>query len=68
MEITEFVNYLTDKRSDYHIQHVAAVAQDCRDGLFSGTNNLIEEITGQKTGQKPIGMPDFIYKNKALFE
>ena len=64
MEITEFVNYLTDKRSNYHIHHVAAVAQDCRDGLFSGTNNLIEEITGQR----PMGMPDFLYKNKALFE
>lgn len=63
MEIDEFAEYLKGKRSDYHIQHVTAVAQDCRDGLFSGTNNLIEEITGQK----PIGMEEFISKKKEMF-
>lgn len=64
MEISEFADYLKDKRSDYHIQHVTAVAQDCRDGLFSGTNNLIEKITRQK----PIGMYEFIVKRKELFQ
>ncbi|WP_221392994.1 NmrA family NAD(P)-binding protein [Dyadobacter sp. NIV53] len=63
MEIPEFAKYLKDKRSDYHIQHVTAVARDCREGLFSGTNDLIEKITGQK----PIGMFDFITRKKDLF-
>jgi uncharacterized protein YbjT (DUF2867 family) len=49
--------------SAYNHQHIAAVAQDCRDGLFSGTNDLVEKITGQM----PLGMMDYILKNKALF-
>jgi NAD(P)H dehydrogenase (quinone) len=54
------------KRTDvspYFFQHVAAVAQDCRDGLFSGTNDLVEKLTGQK----PLGMLDYITKNRAPF-
>jgi NAD(P)H dehydrogenase (quinone) len=49
--------------SAYTQQHIAAVAQDCRDGVFSGTNDLVEKLTGQK----PLGMMDYIVKNKALF-
>ncbi|MTH15828.1 NmrA family NAD(P)-binding protein [Flavobacterium sp. LC2016-01] len=47
--------------NDYFTQHILAVAQDCQDGYFSGTNNNVEEITGQK----PMSMMDFIVKNKA---
>lgn len=47
--------------NDYFTQHILAVAQDCLDGYFSGTNNNVEEITGQK----PMSMMDFIVKNKA---
>jgi len=49
--------------SPYNQQHIAAVAQDCRDGVFSGTNDLVEKLTGQK----PLGMMDYIVKHKALF-
>jgi len=49
------------KGSDYFTQHILAVAQDCLDGYFSGTNNIIEEITGRK----PMSMMEFIVKNKA---
>src|ERR1700730_863310 len=49
--------------SPYIQQHIAAVAQDCRDGVFSGTNDVVETLTGQK----PLGMVDYIVKNKALF-
>jgi NAD(P)H dehydrogenase (quinone) len=49
--------------SPYNHQHIAAVAQDCRDGLFSGTNDLVEQLTGQKS----LGMLDYIVKNKAIF-
>jgi NAD(P)H dehydrogenase (quinone) len=47
----------------YFIQHISAVAQDCRDGVFSGTNDNVEKITGQK----PTHIVDYIIKNKALF-
>lgn len=43
------------------ITSFSAVAQDCLDGYFSGTNNYVEEITGQR----PMSMMDFIVKNKA---
>ncbi|MGH8012600.1 MAG: hypothetical protein ACREQ4_08885 [Candidatus Binataceae bacterium] len=48
----------------HFIQHVSAVAQDCRDGFFSGTNDLVEKLTGQI----PLQVADYIVKNKALFE
>jgi NAD(P)H dehydrogenase (quinone) len=47
----------------YIRQHISAVAQDCCDGVFSGTNDLVEKLTGQK----PMQMLDYIVKNKALF-
>jgi NAD(P)H dehydrogenase (quinone) len=47
----------------HFIQPVSAVAQDCRDGVFSGTNDLVEKVTGQK----PLQLVDYIIKNKAAF-
>jgi NAD(P)H dehydrogenase (quinone) len=49
--------------SPYIRQHISAVAQDCRDGIFSGTNDLVEKLTGQK----PMQMLDYIVKNKGAF-
>jgi uncharacterized protein YbjT (DUF2867 family) len=64
MEIEAFKGVLKDMgRTPHFIQHVSAVAQDCRDGIFSGTNDLVEKLTGQK----PLQMVDYIVKNKALF-
>jgi NAD(P)H dehydrogenase (quinone) len=64
MEIEAFKPVLKDRRFTPHfIQHISAVAQDCRDGLFSGTNDWVEKLTGQK----PLEMVDYIVKNKALF-
>lgn len=34
-------------RDEYFIQHLTNVAQDYRDGIFAGTNNLVEVITGR---------------------
>jgi NAD(P)H dehydrogenase (quinone) len=50
-------------RTPHFIQHISAVAQDCRDGISSGTNDLVEKLTGQM----PLQMVDYIVKNKALF-
>ena len=49
--------------SPYFRQHISAVAQDCRDGVFSGTNDLVEKLTGQK----PLQLVDYIIKHKAAF-
>jgi NAD(P)H dehydrogenase (quinone) len=32
----------------FQVQHLASVAQDYRDGIFAGTNNLIDVITGTR--------------------
>lgn len=64
MEIDEFGEYLKGKRTDLQIQHLMAVAQDCRDGLFSGTSDTVEAITGQK----PVSMTEFISDHKAFFQ
>jgi uncharacterized protein YbjT (DUF2867 family) len=64
MEIEAFKPVLKDMGFTPHfIQHISAVAQDCRDGLFSGTNDVVEKLTGRK----PLEMVDYIVKNKALF-
>ena len=64
IEIEAFKVVLKDMGYTPHfIQHISAVAQDCRDGIFSGTNDLVEKLTGQK----PLPMVDYIVKNKALF-
>ena len=48
---------------DYLIQHLCAVAQDYREGLFSGTNSLIEQITGQA----PMTVAEFARNNQQRF-
>jgi NAD(P)H dehydrogenase (quinone) len=47
----------------HFIQHVSAVAQDCRDGVFSGENDLVKKLTGQK----PLRLVDYITQHKAAF-
>ena len=64
VEIEAFSEIWKEMRySPYIRQHISAVAQDCRDGVFSGTNDLVEKLTGQK----PMQMLDYIVKNKTLF-
>jgi len=64
VDIPAFEPILRDAMNgtDYFTQHILAVAQDCLDGYFSGTNNNVEEITGQK----PMSMMDFIVKTKSV--
>lgn len=66
VEIPDFEPILRNamKGNDYFTQHILAVAQDCRDGYFSGTNNYVEEITGQQ----PMSMMEFIIKNKVALQ
>ena len=64
MEIEPFEQVLKEMGFTPHfIQHISAVAQDCRDGVFSGTNDLVEKLTGRK----PLPIADYIIKNRALF-
>ena len=54
-------------KQGYHphfIQHISNVAQDCRNGLFAGTNNAVKDITGRE----PVGIREFISKHRSYFE
>ena len=64
LEIEAFKTLLKDLGfSPYFQQHMGYVCQDCLDGVFSGTNDLVKELTGRE----PLGMMDYIVKNEALF-
>jgi NAD(P)H dehydrogenase (quinone) len=65
ISIEEFSRYLQEK---YHyppffVQHLAAVAQDCRDGLFTGTDNVI----GRITGEPPMTVQTFVSRYREAF-
>jgi uncharacterized protein YbjT (DUF2867 family) len=44
-------------------QHLVEVAQNYRDGIFSGTNDVIEKITGKP----PLSVQQFVSQNRAVF-
>ncbi len=47
VEISDFADVLRiEGHEEYRVQHLTSVAQDYRDGIFAGTNNLVEVITG----------------------
>ena len=47
VDLDSFADVLrVEGHGDYFIQHITNVAQDYRDGIFAGTNNLVEVISG----------------------
>jgi NAD(P)H dehydrogenase (quinone) len=52
------------KKSPFFAQHVFEVAQDHAAGIFSGTDEVIEKITGHK----PMELEEFIRKHRSAFE
>lgn len=50
--------------SEFFVQHFSNVAQDYRDGVFAGVNNLVEEIGGVK----PISVEDYVAATRSRFE
>ncbi|MCB8881975.1 NmrA family NAD(P)-binding protein [Acidisoma cellulosilytica] len=45
------------------VQHLVEVAQNYRDGIFAGTNDVVETITGTPA----LSVQQFIAKNRAVF-
>lgn len=62
-EIDHFSKMMEGSFTPYFIQHIANVAQDSRDGIFSGTNDHVEKISGRK----PLHISDYIKNNIELF-
>jgi NAD(P)H dehydrogenase (quinone) len=48
---------------DRMIQHLREVAIDHQNGIFAGTNDLVEKIGGRP----PMTLEEFISKNRAAF-
>jgi NAD(P)H dehydrogenase (quinone) len=59
-----FEERIAKTRSAFLAQHLAEVAKDHAAGVFSGTNDLVKRITGKE----PMGLREFVEKNKRLFE
>ncbi len=53
----------THKFPPFLVQHLVEVAQNYRDGVFAGTNNVVEEITGTPA----LTVPAFIAQNRQAF-
>lgn len=65
IELDEFTAMLEGKGFGEHtIQHLRSVAIDYRNGVFAGTNDLIETV-GKK---KPLTVEEFISRNKEFFD
>jgi uncharacterized protein YbjT (DUF2867 family) len=52
------------RRGPFFAQHIVEVAKDHAAGVFSGTDEVIEKITGQP----PMGLEEFIKKHREAFE
>jgi NAD(P)H dehydrogenase (quinone) len=65
VEIAAFAGALAARGSSpFLVQHLSHVAQDYRDGIFSGTNNLVEVISGTPATT----VEQFTAANRAVFE
>ena len=64
MTISEFRSLMEGtEMNPRFIQHIEAVAQDYQDGIFAGTNDIVERITGRK----PLTIEQFVEINRAKF-
>ena len=50
--------------SEHFVQHISNVAQDYRDGIFAGMNNLVEEIGRVK----PITVEEYVESTRSRFD
>lgn len=60
----EFSEQWRQRQSPFVAQHLLYAAQDHMTGILSGTDEVIEKITGHK----PLGLDEFIRKNRSAFE
>lgn len=65
LTIPEFrVRMESSGRIPRFVQHIVSVAQDYQDGVFSGTNDVIENLTGRK----PLTVEQFVEINRTRFD
>jgi len=60
-----FADQLTAMGFPAHlIQHLRHVSRDYQNGIFAGTNDIVESVGGKK----PLSVTEFIDKNRSLFD
>jgi len=65
IDIPTFAAGLTAAGASAHfVQHISNVAQDYRDGVFAGVNDLVEVIGGVK----PISVEDYVAATRSRFD
>ena len=64
ISLEAFHDQWVKRRDPFIAQHLFEVAQDHVADVFSGTDEVIEKITGQK----PMGLEEFIRKHRSAFE
>jgi len=64
MTIPKFRSLMeSEKMNPHFVQHIACVAQDYQDGIFAGTNDVVERISGRR----PLRVEAFAEINRAKF-
>jgi len=65
VEIPAFAEALRSQgRTPFLVQHISNVAQDYRDGIFAGANNLVEVVTGMPA----LTVEEFVRANRSAFD
>lgn len=65
VDIPTFAAALTAQgATPFLVQHLSSVAQDYQDGIFAGTNNLVEVISGRK----PMTVEDYVSAARDEFD
>ncbi|MGW4485105.1 NmrA family NAD(P)-binding protein [Amycolatopsis sp. NPDC004368] len=65
ISVEEFSASGRERGADPHlVQHLANVAVDYRNGVFSGTNDIVEKIGGRP----PLSVAEFVRENRGAFE
>src|SRR6476469_1792463 len=65
IDIPLFAASLTARgATPFIVQHLSNVAQDYRDGIFAGKNNLVEVISGSK----PMTVEEYVIANRSQFD
>jgi uncharacterized protein YbjT (DUF2867 family) len=65
ISVEEFASAIVERGMDEHlVQHLGNVAVDYRNGVFAGTNDVVEKVGGRP----PLSLQQFVRGNRASFE
>jgi NAD(P)H dehydrogenase (quinone) len=65
ISVEEFAKAMRERGLDEHlVQHLSNVAVDYQNGVFAGTNDVVEKIGGRP----PLSVEQFIVENRSSFE